>query len=132
VAIVSANAFDKGLDNDVGITPADFITKPVRLTNCWTGWAAAGAALAGRAAGAAPPAAPPIDSPAPAARNCRRCATWWTWATPRRAEAAGPDRSRRVPACAAWRGPLRGWPSASSSTRMTLLIQDAIDRSQTA
>ncbi len=31
VAIVSANAFDQGLDNEVGITPADFITKPVRF-----------------------------------------------------------------------------------------------------
>jgi signal transduction histidine kinase/FixJ family two-component response regulator len=30
VAIVSANAFDKGLENDAGITVADFITKPVR------------------------------------------------------------------------------------------------------
>lgn len=30
VAVVSANAFDKGLENDVGITPADFITKPIR------------------------------------------------------------------------------------------------------
>jgi signal transduction histidine kinase/CheY-like chemotaxis protein/purine-cytosine permease-like protein len=30
-AIVSANAFDKGLDNDVGITPEDFIVKPVRV-----------------------------------------------------------------------------------------------------
>jgi signal transduction histidine kinase/DNA-binding response OmpR family regulator len=30
-AIVSANAFDKGLDNDVGITPADFLVKPVRV-----------------------------------------------------------------------------------------------------
>ncbi len=30
VAIVSANAFDKGLDNDVGIRTDDFITKPVR------------------------------------------------------------------------------------------------------
>ncbi|MBI2772674.1 MAG: response regulator [Burkholderiales bacterium] len=29
-AIVSANAFDKGLDNDVGIRPEDFILKPVR------------------------------------------------------------------------------------------------------
>ncbi len=29
-AIVSANAFDKALDNDVGIRPADFIVKPVR------------------------------------------------------------------------------------------------------
>ncbi|RDH98872.1 signal transduction histidine kinase [Caldimonas thermodepolymerans] len=31
VAIVSANAFDQGLDNDVGITPADFFVKPVRI-----------------------------------------------------------------------------------------------------
>ena len=31
-AIVSANAFDKGLDNDVGIRPEDFIVKPVRHT----------------------------------------------------------------------------------------------------
>jgi len=29
-AIVSANAFDKRLDNDVGITPEDFFVKPVR------------------------------------------------------------------------------------------------------
>jgi signal transduction histidine kinase/DNA-binding LytR/AlgR family response regulator len=32
LAIVSANAFDKGLDNDVGIRPEDFILKPVRHT----------------------------------------------------------------------------------------------------
>ena len=30
IAIVSANAFDKGLDNDVGIPGEDFILKPVR------------------------------------------------------------------------------------------------------
>jgi len=30
-AIVSANAFDKGLDNDLGITPGDFLVKPVRM-----------------------------------------------------------------------------------------------------
>ncbi|KQP18468.1 ATPase [Pseudorhodoferax sp. Leaf267] len=30
VAIVSANAFDKGLENDVGIRPEDFMVKPVR------------------------------------------------------------------------------------------------------
>jgi CheY-like chemotaxis protein len=30
IAIVSANAFDKGLDNDVGIPPEDFHLKPVR------------------------------------------------------------------------------------------------------
>lgn len=32
VAVVSANAFDKGLDNDAGIRPEDFILKPVRHT----------------------------------------------------------------------------------------------------
>ncbi|MDX9842796.1 MAG: ATP-binding protein [Aquabacterium sp.] len=39
VAIVSANAFDKALDNDVGITPDDFIVKPVRVAELldWLG-----------------------------------------------------------------------------------------------
>ena len=36
-AIVSANAFDQGLDNDLGITPADFLVKPVRMTEL-LGW----------------------------------------------------------------------------------------------
>mgnify|MGYP001757039814 FL=1 len=38
-AIVSANAFDKGLDNDVGITPDDFLVKPVRVSELldWLG-----------------------------------------------------------------------------------------------
>ena len=31
IAIVSGNAFDKGLDNDVGISIEDFILKPVRV-----------------------------------------------------------------------------------------------------
>ncbi|EGI78279.1 hybrid sensor histidine kinase/response regulator [Hylemonella gracilis] len=30
VAVVSANAFDKGLENDAGIAVSDFITKPIR------------------------------------------------------------------------------------------------------
>lgn len=30
-AIISANAFDKNLDNDVGIAPEDFIVKPLRV-----------------------------------------------------------------------------------------------------
>jgi CheY-like chemotaxis protein len=39
VAIVSANAFDKGLDNDAGIAPEDFIVKPVRVSELldWLG-----------------------------------------------------------------------------------------------
>jgi signal transduction histidine kinase/CheY-like chemotaxis protein/purine-cytosine permease-like protein len=39
VAIVSANAFDRGLDNDVGVSPADFFVKPVRVAELleWLG-----------------------------------------------------------------------------------------------
>ncbi len=58
LAIVSANAFDKGLDNDVGIRPEDFIVKPVRHSELldwlerqldlrWTDVAAAAPAPAG-------------------------------------------------------------------------------------
>ncbi|WP_284615517.1 ATP-binding protein [Aquabacterium humicola] len=36
-AIVSANAYDKGLENDLGITPADFLVKPVRMDEL-LGW----------------------------------------------------------------------------------------------
>ena len=31
IAILSANAFDKGLDNDAGIAPEDFVVKPLRV-----------------------------------------------------------------------------------------------------
>lgn len=31
LAVVSANAFDRGLDHDVALSPHDFIVKPVRL-----------------------------------------------------------------------------------------------------
>ncbi len=39
IAILSANAFDKGLDNDVGIPAADFIVKPLRVNEllAWIG-----------------------------------------------------------------------------------------------
>ncbi|HET6788186.1 MAG TPA: ATP-binding protein, partial [Aquabacterium sp.] len=39
IAIVSANAFDKGLDNTVGITSDDFMVKPVRVSELldWLG-----------------------------------------------------------------------------------------------
>jgi CheY-like chemotaxis protein len=40
LAMLSANAFDKGLDNDAGIAPDDFIVKPLRCPSCSTGLAA--------------------------------------------------------------------------------------------
>jgi signal transduction histidine kinase/purine-cytosine permease-like protein/FixJ family two-component response regulator len=74
-AIVSANAFDRALDNDVGIAPADFIVKPVRLGELldwlerrlslvWTDAAEVPAAPAGTACHARPDALlvfPPAD-----------------------------------------------------------------------
>jgi signal transduction histidine kinase/CheY-like chemotaxis protein/purine-cytosine permease-like protein len=69
LAVVSANAFDRGLDNDVEVAPADFLVKPVRLPRLldWLGerlgleWTLA-------AAPPAPPAgpAPPEALPDPA------------------------------------------------------------------
>lgn len=68
VAIVSANAFDKGLDNDVGIGPEDFIVKPVRVSELldWLGrrlgldWVEAA-----RAPAPAPEPAPAMVVPTP-------------------------------------------------------------------
>lgn len=39
IAILSANAYDKGLDNDVGVTPDDFIVKPLKVDEllAWLG-----------------------------------------------------------------------------------------------
>ncbi|MEN3111584.1 ATP-binding protein [Uliginosibacterium paludis] len=39
IAVISANAFDKGLDNDAGIPAQDFVLKPVRMTELldWIG-----------------------------------------------------------------------------------------------
>ncbi|MGE0499132.1 MAG: ATP-binding protein [Ramlibacter sp.] len=59
IAIVSANAFDKGLDNDVGIRPEDFILKPVRHSELLD-WLE-------RQLGLQWLEAPRVDAPAPAA-----------------------------------------------------------------
>ena len=65
IAIISANAFDKGLDNEVGIGPDEFFTKPVRMDELldWIGrrlaleWVFATATET--------PPAPPPAAPAP-------------------------------------------------------------------
>jgi CheY-like chemotaxis protein len=40
VAIVSANAFDRVLDNSLGIEPHDLCSSRCATANCWTGWSA--------------------------------------------------------------------------------------------
>ncbi|MDT9001454.1 ATP-binding protein [Paucibacter sp. APW11] len=58
-AIVSANAFEKGQDNEVGIAATDFITKPVRHTQLLD-WLATALQLPSREPSAAPE--PPPDA----------------------------------------------------------------------
>ena len=74
VAIVSANAFDRALDNDAGVAPGDFFVKPVRMAELldWLGrrlalqWieAGPGPAHAMRAPGAPDAARWPGEPPA--------------------------------------------------------------------
>ena len=134
VAIVSANAFDKGLDNDVGIAAADFIVKPVRLDELldWLGarlalqWqaaparrrrrrrapAAAGRGAAARVARATAGACSEVVQPGLLRAACMQ---------PARRDRAGAPRA----AAPGWRRCAR-WPRPSSSTRMTPWIRDAI------
>jgi CheY-like chemotaxis protein len=84
VAIVSANAFDKGLDNDAGVPADDFLVKPVRHTELldwlqralglrWLAHAAAGGAARRRRR--------PAPGRGPMPRRWRRCSSWCSWAT---------------------------------------------------
>ncbi len=71
IAVLSANAFDKNLDNDVGITPDNFIVKPFKLAELldWLGrtlqldWVTGEPPAAGPAPAAEPP---PLVPPAEA------------------------------------------------------------------
>ncbi|MBT9487034.1 MAG: response regulator [Rubrivivax sp.] len=72
LAVVSANAFDRGLDNDVGIHEADFLVKPVRLAKLldWLGerlqlrWQVAAAPVRAVATAVPPPAPEPLPDAA--------------------------------------------------------------------
>jgi CheY-like chemotaxis protein len=72
IAIVSGNAFDKGLENDVGIAAEDFILKPVRI-NELLDWLGARLGLEWHEAQspevAAPPSAQPIEWALPDAQQ---------------------------------------------------------------
>lgn len=132
VAIVSANAFDKGLDNDVGITPADFITKPVRFDELldWLGqhlqlqWLAA-----------PPPAAPPLpapDAPLPTRAQLQALHEVVNLGYPRGVQRLLDEIESQRPDCAPWLAPLRSLAQAFQFDRMNPLISDALAKSQPA
>jgi CheY-like chemotaxis protein len=70
IAILSANAFDKGLDNDAGIAPEDFVVKPLRVDELldWIGrrlaldWVTADIPLAPQVAAEPLPLVPPPEA----------------------------------------------------------------------
>jgi hypothetical protein len=65
VAILSANAFDKGLDNDAGVAPDDFIVKPLKVESLLD-WLGDRLGIEWVTAAAAPPdGAPPASAPPP-------------------------------------------------------------------
>jgi signal transduction histidine kinase/ActR/RegA family two-component response regulator len=133
VAIVSANAFDKGLDNDVGITAADFITKPVRLDELLD-WLGERLALQWQAAPprVPPPAAAPADAPRPSREHLQALHEVVSLGYPRGVQRLIEQIEAERPECMAWLAPLRALAQGFQFDRMTPLIQDAIAKSQPA
>ena len=124
-AIVSANAFDRALDNDVGISARDFLVKPVRLP--WLlDWLGERLQLAWQSQAEVPPA-PPATAPQglpPAAalrplrdavasghmRSIRRCLD---------------ELGRAEPASAAYVARLRRHAEGFELDRLTALLREA-------
>ncbi len=126
VAIVSANAFDKGLDNDVGITPADFITKPVRFDELldWLGsrlslqWLAHAPVL--------PPAPTPDDAPRPTRTQLLALREVVNLGYPRGVRRLLDQIEAERPECTRWLTPLRDLAAGFQFDRITPLIDLAL------
>ena len=132
VAIVSANAFDKGLDNDVGITPADFITKPVRFDDLLD-WLGRQLGLQWQTSPPPPPAAAvPADAPRPDTAQLQALLDVVQLGYPRGVQRLLDDIEAERPECAAWLAPLRTLAQNFQFDRLSPMIQDAIARSQAA
>jgi CheY-like chemotaxis protein/anti-sigma regulatory factor (Ser/Thr protein kinase) len=125
VAIVSANAFDKNLDNDVGITPADFITKPVRMDELLD-WLGAKLQLQWLPRGL--PAPPPAATAgvAPPREQLRALQEVVALGYPRGVWQRLDHIAATHPECAPWLATLRGMADRFQFDRMTRLIDDAL------
>jgi signal transduction histidine kinase/DNA-binding NarL/FixJ family response regulator len=137
VAIVSANAFDKGLDNGLGITAADFVTKPVRFDELldWLGarlalhWLPPAAPLR--------PAPPPTAAPAPTGcvpprERLQALREMVVLGYPRGVQRLLDQIEAEYPACRPWLAPLREHAAAFRFDRLSTLIDDALARAATA
>ena len=135
VAIVSANAFDKGQDNDVGIGAADFITKPVRLDELLD-WLGHHLALQWQGV---PPAAPAVQPPLlqahstpPPQPQLQALLQVVNLGYPRGVHKLLDQIEAESPHCMAWLMPLRHHAHNFQFDCMTPVIQDALARSQAA
>jgi signal transduction histidine kinase/ActR/RegA family two-component response regulator len=134
VAIVSANAFDKGLDNDVGITPQDFLVKPVRVTELLD-WLEARLALEWVLADPGM-----LVSPAPVPDMRTLPSPHWLRSLASQVELGYYRGIVRVldqieaeqPDCAAFLARLRGLAREFQFDTMNRLIQDALDEPRLA
>jgi signal transduction histidine kinase len=133
-AIVSANAFDKGLDNDVGILPQDFLVKPVRVGELldWLGtrlslqWVSTPAP----AREAASPA--PAGEALPEPRHLRGLAHQVALGYYRGIVRLLDEIEAEQPECAAFVARLRTLAREFQFDTMTHLIHDALDEPRPA
>jgi CheY-like chemotaxis protein len=134
VAIVSANAFDKGLENDCGITPADFITKPVRFDELldWLGQHLALVWLSAPASPPPPPATAPADAPLPTRAQLLALQEMVRLGYPRGVQQALTRIESERPECAAWLAPLRALTQAFQFEGVQALIDQALARAEPA
>ncbi|MBU6257751.1 MAG: response regulator [Burkholderiales bacterium] len=131
LAIVSANAYDKGQDNDVGVEAADFITKPVRLDELLD-WLGSRLDLQWLASAAPAPSAGSPGGPLPSRAQLLALRDVVDLGYPRGVERLLEQIEAARPDCGAWLAPLRALAQRFQFDHMTPLIQDAITRSQTA
>jgi signal transduction histidine kinase/purine-cytosine permease-like protein/DNA-binding NarL/FixJ family response regulator len=127
VAIVSANAFDKNLDNDLHITPADFITKPVRLDELLD-WLTQRLALTWlpRPAPAAAAAPAATAGPRPPRAELLALRELVALGYPRGVRQRLAELESAHPGSAAWLAALRALAERFQFDGMTRLIDDAL------
>ena len=133
VAIVSANAFDCGQPNGVGITAADFITKPVRF-DALLDWLGSHLGLQWQVAAPAAPAAltPPADAPHPGRADLQALLDVVNLGYPRGVQRQLDRIEAERPECRPWLAPLRDLAQAFRFDAMQGPLEDAIARSTPA
>ncbi len=128
VAIVSANAFEKGQDNDVAISAADFITQPVRLDELLD-WLGQHLSLQWLAAAVAPPPAPAQPSgPPPSRETLHALQDQVQRGYPRGVQRLLDQIEAEQPHTAAWLAPLRELAHNFQFDRLNQVLQDALAR----